>query len=179
MLQKSSADETVFSKAIQAFMWTAPTILSLVLLFCILSLGSEFRQMQQSLDTCSTMLGSGWETDAIPETTTITSTILTAGHAKWWFGDATTTYAPPFATEGSSPVPTEDELPHNALPTSTDYASDPQVQSLLPVNTMPFTWPIKLDIVVDAKASLQAVIRGLGTLWRVCRKIYHYPLDPS
>lgn len=180
------AEGTAFSKALQALVWTVPTILSLVLLFYVLSLSIEFRQMQRSLDTCSTILGSGWETEAIPETTTITSTILTSGHAKWWFGDATTTDAPASMTHGfmddrsqahaNNAPSTHAPLTH--LPKPTEHAPEPQVQSLMPVSSLPFPWPIPLDLVVDAKASLRAVLRGLGTVWRVCVKLYHYPLDP-
>ena len=176
--QTLAADQTVFAKAIQALMWTAPTILSLILLACILSLGTEFRQMQRSLDSCSTILGSGWETETIPETTTVTSMIMTSGHAKWWFGEATTVAAdaPSAITQVSS---TETWSTHSPLPLSTEPVSYPQVQALIPVNNLPFSWPLELDLLVDARATLSAVLRGLGTVWRVCKKIYHYPLDPS
>lgn len=185
------AEGTAFSKALQALVWTVPTILSLVLLFYVLSLSIEFRQMQRSLDTCSTILGSGWETEAIPETTTITSTILTSGHAKWWFGDATTTDVPASVTDGFMSIHSDDRstyahangappthAPSSHQPKPTEHAPEAQVQSLLPVNTLPFSWPIHLDLLVDAKASLRAVLRGLGTVWRVCVKVYHYPLEP-
>lgn len=173
--QTSSASQTVFLKAIQAFMWTAPTILSLVLLACILSLGTEFRQMQRSLDSCSAILGSGWEAETIPETTTVTSIIMTSGHAKWWFGDTATTDAPPTMTQGPS---TDTWSTHASSPTSMEFAAHPQVQSLLPANPLPLIWPLKFDLLVDAQATLGAILRGLGTVWRVCKKVYHFPLDP-
>jgi len=168
--QTQAADQTIYAKAIQALMWTAPTILSLVLLTCILSLGTEFRQMQRSLDSCSTILGSGWETEMIPETTTVTSTIMTSGHAKWWFGDATTTDAPATATQSSS---TDVWSP---LPISTGPVPHPQVQSLMPIDG---SWLLKSDLLIEARATLDVVFRGLKTVWWVCKKVYHYPLDPS
>ena len=187
-----STKDTALSKALQVLMWITPTILILVVLFCILSLGTEFRQMQKSLDTCLTMLGSGWESEAIPETTTITSTILTSGHAKWWFGDATSTETPASMTDGFMSIPPDyrstyahgNGAPLTHAPSShpskpTDHGSDPQVQSLLPISTLRFSWPIHLDLLVDAKASLRAILQGFRTVWHVCMKIYHYPLDPS
>jgi hypothetical protein len=114
----------------------------------------------------------------IPETTTVTSMIMTSGHAKWWFGEATTITSdvPVAMTQASS---TETWSTYSPLTTSTESVSRPQVQALLPVNSLPFPWPLKLDLLNDARATLDAVLRGLGTVWWVCKKVYHYPLDPS
>jgi hypothetical protein len=102
--------------------------------------------------------------------------VVTSGHAKWWFGDATTTDLSPTTTHGYS---TEILSTHAPLPTSTEPVSQPQVQALLPINSLPLIWPLKFDLLVDARATLGVVLRGLGKVWRVCKKVYHYPLDPS
>ena len=113
----------------------------------------------------------------IPETKTVTSMIMTSGHAKWWFGDASTTDASPAMTQSSLTGiwSTQASLPTTTAPPSTDSA---QVHALLPLDGLPLPWPWKFDL-VDARATLGAVLRGLGTIWRVCQKVYHYPLDPS
>lgn len=187
-----STEDTVLSKALQALTWTTPTILSLVVLLCILSLGMEFRQIQRSLDTCLTMLGSGWESEAIPETTTVTSTILTPDHAKWWFGDTTSSDIPASTTDNFMSTPLDyrstyahandgplTHAPSTHPPKPTGHASDPQSQSLLHISALGFSWPIHDDLLVDAKASLRTILQGFRTVWRVCMKIYHYPLEPS
>jgi hypothetical protein len=175
--QTLAADQTVFSKAIQALMWTAPTILSLVLLACILSLGTEFRQMQRSLDSCSAILGSGWETEAVPETTT-TSVVMTSGHVRWWFGDATTTDAP--TTTMIPSFSTIVKSTYVPLPTSTEGMAHSQIQAVSLFNSsLAFPWVLKQDLLDDARATFGVVLRGLRTVWWVCRKVYHYPLDPS
>lgn len=163
-------------------MWTGPPLLSCVLLFCILSLGAEFRQMQRSLETCSTILGSGWEADIIPETKTVTSTILASEHAKWWFGDATSSETSVYITQSSSATPTDvgsTHVPSNTLPITTQPVSQPEMQALAMANDMLFPWLLKHDLLDDARATLDTVLRSLGKVWRICIRIYHYPLDPS
>ncbi|KAJ7085710.1 hypothetical protein B0H15DRAFT_887406 [Mycena belliarum] len=40
-----------------------------------------------------------------------------------------------------------------------------------------FSWPEWPDVDVDL--ALEKLLRGAEKLWQVCRKIYHYPLDPT
>lgn len=176
------ADQSIMSTIMRSLMWSAPTILSCVLLFCIISLGMEFRKMQRSLETCSILLGSGWETEVIPETKTVTSTILTSGHANWWFGEPTSSGSLSYVTQSSSTTSTDvrtTSVSSSSLPTPTQPVSQPDMQALATVNNILFPWLLKHDLLVDARATVDAMLRGLGKVWRICIRIYHYPLDPS
>ncbi|KIP07813.1 hypothetical protein PHLGIDRAFT_406713 [Phlebiopsis gigantea 11061_1 CR5-6] len=124
----------------------------------------------------------------VPEPATITTTIYATTTAT-----ATTTVTlQPSAPSASStrtpaePVHSPSPATSKALPTLTPTvpASSPtSTDALLSIRDLPFLWPLHFDIPPleipeTARATALAVWRGLGRAWEICRKVYHYPLDP-
>ena len=165
----------------QTVFWAIPTIVSIFLLLRVLSLSSQFQHMQQSLDGYPSDVGSSWSLDPPIETLATAPPNLPSGQANWWFVEDTMTEGQPYAPEASSTTVAEPSLPSTtktAIPTITPTASpDAQIMSLMPITN--FMWPVTFEIPEELQHTLKVVLKGLGVFWQVCRKVYHYPLDPS
>ncbi|KZP21536.1 hypothetical protein FIBSPDRAFT_1044077 [Athelia psychrophila] len=188
---------TILPIIAKSLLWAIPTIISLFLLLRVLSLDSRFHQMQHSLDSCPADAGSSRILDAVPEATSSASNSLPSGQPQWWFGEDISlegrTYmpeAPPAATveawsssttlsssTTSTTSTTSTSSPSPAsIPTITPTA-DAQTMSLMPITN--YVWPIAFELPEDLQHTMKVVLKGLGVFWQVCRKVYHYPLDPS
>ena len=71
----------------------------------------------------------------------------------------------------------------STVPTITPSPAASSTDAVSPIRDLPFLWPIHFDIPpvdlpVAARATADAIMRGLGFAWQLCRKVYHYPLDP-
>jgi hypothetical protein len=182
---------SLISKSLSFVVKTAPTILSLILLLCLIGLGTEIRLMKRSLQTCSTLNGPGWDEapPPAPETVTVTSTLHPPSHSKWWFGETTTSPTPITSTndwtpQSSSTFPSD--VPINNLAQTHTTAELSSISGgiyngLLPFNMMNislYPWLTAFELPPPAQIVLDKVLEGLGVFWQVVRKVYHYPLDP-
>jgi hypothetical protein len=174
------------SKYLRIITGTAPTLLSLILLFLLISLGSEIQQMKRSLEACSTTMGLGWEDTSEP--LTITTTVHASSNTKWWFGEVPITPSPPSATPSRS---ANLWSPHTspAYLTSAQTSASKSTSSADELNSGSRTessdlaliieWPFdSFNLPLAAQVAIEKVIDGLGAIWRVFRRVYHYPLDP-
>jgi hypothetical protein len=171
------------SKYLRIITGTAPTLLSLILLFLLISLGSEMQQMKRSLEACSATMG-GWEDTSEP--LTITTTVHASSNTKWWFGEAPITPSPPSATPSksanlwsppTSPAYLISAKTSASKPTSSvdELNSGSQSSDLALIIEWPFD---NFSLPLAAQVAIEKVIDGLGAIWRVFRRVYHYPLDP-
>ena len=164
-----------------------PAILSLIFLFYLVGLDAEIRQLKRSLETYSTLVGSGW--DGSPETVTITTTLPPSTHSKWWFGD--TAIADPTSvtsvTSASWSSPTSSAPPSLAtvsgwgqtiINPESSSISGAENNAILPFDGVLFPWLIGLEIPPPAQVAFDKVLEGLTIVWQAFRKVYHYPLDP-
>ena len=167
---------------------TIPTTISLLTMSENRLLIAERSEMKQALDALSASLA------ALPTETplplTVTSTHLSV---------STVTVAPLPTTQvhierAADPVPssstsTSKPEPLSSIPTltptviSSSTPSASPTDAILPIHDMPFLWPIHfdippLDIPETARATAAVLVRGLGFAWQLCRKVFHYPLDP-
>jgi hypothetical protein len=182
MIRARPATST-YAKPLKLITTIAPTLLTLFLLFCLISLRSEIRQVAHSIETCSTVMGPSW--DESPEPVTITTTVHASGNGKWWFGDATSISAPSSATPS---VPPNVWLPQSSPPYQSSAersAGSPspsgtrgENNELIPYVAWPMTWPFDFELPPPARVAIDKIIEGLGVVWRVVRRVYHYPLDP-
>ncbi|KAG2157513.1 hypothetical protein DEU56DRAFT_23610 [Suillus clintonianus] len=187
-------------RLLQFLIWTAPALLVLMVL---LNLGAEFRHMRHSLDR-RTPLGDPDRHNHPPvsiETVFIATTIYAPPHAKPSVGYTTasttpsTSYSiPPAVMEGSrahtalsslvSPPPSPlssgtatEKMSPSLTPTPTPTSTSDE-NSLSLIDVLPFTWPLKMDLPPVAQQTVDTVLEGLGVVWQVFRRVYHYPLDP-
>lgn len=178
------------SKSIRSLTQTAPAILCLILLVCLLSRDAELREMKKSLDRCSSAsLGS--DIPQTPVTVTLTKTMVIDTPSHRWFRGTISTAVPTEAVLDHSVIPpasyptpgnTRNENPMlssstSALSSSHDgYAS--RSYALIPTQYVPFRWPDEYDLHLAGRATVDAVVGSLGTVWQLIRRVYHYPLDP-
>jgi hypothetical protein len=167
---------------------TVPTLLTLILLFCLIKLGSDIRQMKRALESYSTVMGSGGE--EIPEPITITTTVHASSHSKWWFGEATlssitsatpTSSANVWSPQTSPAYQSGAEISASItmpLDDESSQSSHPENGDLIPFIKFPFPWLVDFELSTAAYAAADKIIEGLGVVWQVFRKVYHYPLDP-
>jgi hypothetical protein len=72
----------------------------------------------------------------------------------------------------------------SADPTSSPAAPEPESQptdpyALGPAHSLPFSWPLKaIWEMPESREAAKVVTHGIGRLWQVFRRMYHYPLDP-
>ncbi|KII88137.1 hypothetical protein PLICRDRAFT_91911 [Plicaturopsis crispa FD-325 SS-3] len=128
--------------------------------------------------------------DPISPPRTVTSTVYPTGHgSKWWFGETTISATSTEAASMDTPMPTFSGPTHpdpthvepaSPAPTPTPSPAFQMPNSLLPIHDFPFPWPLhfKLPDLKVPRVSVDAVLNGVGLVWQVFRKVYHYPLDP-
>ena len=175
----------------------SPLVLVLVLL---VNLGTEIKHMRQSLDRLdviqSPMYGKApaLSTETIFITTTIIAPSPTTAIETDNMNDHTTTIS---LTSTMLIVPTTSVDPTPSTPSlrtsdqSQTYAptftlistpsSSPRLSenSLIPIPALPFEWSnLRIDLPPAARDTVDKVLEGLGFVWQVFRKAYHYPLDP-
>jgi hypothetical protein len=167
-------------------MWTSPIILSIIILFCLLSLGTEIRHMKRSLESCSTAVASSW--DDLPETVTVTTTYIPPSQSKWWFAETapelptSTTPVVISSSYGMDITSTRSSPPVHTRCDPKPAMAVAQETALLAIHSLPFPWPFRFNFNFDlppaARTTVDKVLRGLELVWKVFRKVYHYPLDP-
>ncbi|KIJ69176.1 hypothetical protein HYDPIDRAFT_24029 [Hydnomerulius pinastri MD-312] len=174
-----------------------PAVLVLMLL---VNLGTEFKHMRQSLDQCSSLLS--LDRDQIPEPSTetvfVTTTIFAPMQSSRAFGDTSITPAttasltsvisvmPTPSSNPSPPSPRSQSVERSGADTTTftpapTPSSSPHLSenSLLPIPAFPFEWSaLQIELSPAARTTVDTVLGGLGAVWQVFRKVYHYPLDP-
>jgi hypothetical protein len=160
-------DRIAFPPPLRFLISITPILICLIFLFSLLSIGAELRQIKRSLNGRSTSLDSEWNNQDVSDTVTVTSTILTDGHSQWWFGGSPNILATPETTS----TPSRFSYP-SATPTPTSSSLHGETDALLPISSFSFSWPLQFDFPLDT------ILRGLGTVWQVLRRVYHYPLDP-
>ncbi|KAI6028572.1 hypothetical protein F5J12DRAFT_763443 [Pisolithus orientalis] len=170
-------------------------ILPVVILFMLLSnLGSEFRLMRQSFDLLATQSNSAWQQFPTPitETVFVTTTIFTSqGPSSGHPSPTPTTSSAQAVTpihvvsyDGTVIPPSSRPVERNTptlvkgAPEPSDPSLDSRGSSLLPVNVLPFNWPLPPDLIPTAQRSWEKLVGGLTVVWQVFRTVYHYPLDP-
>lgn len=181
------------------FLWISPAVLVSLLL---INLGTEIKYMRQSLDRFNVVRGSDHGELPAPSTETmfITTTILSSSPSTAMETDdvnSQTTIAPftssvsIMTTASIDPTPSTSSLrtgdqsqtqtvtvTFTSIPTP---SSSPRLSenSLIPIPALPFEWSkIQIDLPPAARKTVDRVVGGLGIVWQMFRKAYHYPLDP-
>jgi hypothetical protein len=150
------------------------------LLLLAFNMNSELVRMRAALDGCSRM--QYYHTDAGPPVVTVTATILTPSSAR------PTPPAVPTASAAAMPIDDPVTLPPSIFVidiASARTTSEPrhgksvhgEEGALLPLQYAYDWWPLRFEM-PTADETMDALVSGLGTLWQVIRRIYHYPLDP-
>lgn len=177
-------------KIFQFMLWTTPALLVLMIL---LNLGTEFRQIRYSLDRCTPLHDSQWHDrpQASMETAFVTTTIYAPPHTKPSFSHtvisttaSTSSLVPTSVMETRSSVyaaspppssPSRTVIEETATLTPTSSADE---TSLSLIDMLPFPWDLQLDLPPVAQHTIETVLEGFAIIWQVCRRVYHYPLDP-
>ncbi|KAH0830735.1 hypothetical protein J3R83DRAFT_2214 [Lanmaoa asiatica] len=178
------------------FLWIFPAVL--VLMFLV-NLGTEFKHMRQSLDRLDVhSFDHGKILSPSIETIFITTTILPPSPSAAIEADnvnSQTTTASFTSTVSIVTAVTTDPTPSTSSQCTGDRSqtdtttfisiptpsSSPRLSenSLIPLPTLPFEWSkIRVDFPPTARKTVDRVIGGLGIVWQLFRKAYHYPLDP-
>jgi hypothetical protein len=128
-------------------------------------------------------------TEYVPTTTTLYSTVTVTVTAN-------TRPPTPNSFAASEPVstisttsrisiPTPPVIPTltPSVPTVTPTPSASSTHAVSLIRDLPFLWPIHFDfppinLPETARVATDALLRGFGFAWQLCRKVYHYPLDP-
>ncbi|KAH9173209.1 hypothetical protein EDB89DRAFT_746274 [Lactarius sanguifluus] len=62
-------------------------------------------------------------------------------------------------------------------PPSGDMSAHGEHNVLLPVQGLPFPWPIRFELPFTRE--VEAVNHGLGIAWEFLRRLHHYPLSSA
>jgi hypothetical protein len=63
-------------------------------------------------------------------------------------------------------------------PSGGDASAHGEHNALLPVEHLPFLWPIRFELPFTREQALEVVEHGLSVAWQILRRLYHFPLDP-
>ncbi|KAH9043385.1 hypothetical protein EDB85DRAFT_1914947 [Lactarius pseudohatsudake] len=175
------------SSILRAAAFMVPAFFSAVLLVLLLSMHNDLGRLRTSLDRCGAS-GPSWA-GAAPSVT-VTATVVS-------YSTSTSTSATP----DSTPLAPAEEGPASSTPTSVtmiditspssdtrdrdrgrppsgDTSAHGEHNALLPVQGLPFPWPIRFELPFTREVAIEAVNHGLGIAWEFLRRVYHYPLDP-
>ncbi|KAH9005000.1 hypothetical protein EDB86DRAFT_3187498 [Lactarius hatsudake] len=174
------------SSILRAASFMVPAFFTAVLLVLLLSMHNDLGRLRTSLDRCGAS-GPSWA-GAAPSVT-VTATVVS-------YSTSTSTSATPDSTplapaEGpasSTPTsvtmiditsPSSDTRDRDrGRPPSGDTSAHGEHNALLPVQGLPFPWPIRFELPFTREVAIEAVNHGLGIAWEFLRRLYHYPLDP-
>ncbi|KAH9060011.1 hypothetical protein EDB87DRAFT_1618001 [Lactarius vividus] len=174
------------SSILRVAAFIVPAFFSAVLLVFLLSMHNDLGRLRTSLDRCGAS-GPSWAGTA--PSVTVTATVVS-------YSTSTSTSATPDSTplapaEGpasstltsvtmiditSPPSDTRDR--DRGRPRSGDTSAHGEHNALLPVQGLPFPWPIQFELPFTREVAIEAVNHGLGIAWEFLRRLYHYPLDP-
>jgi len=160
-------------------------------------LRSEVKELKLYFETVSNSIASEWNDGRTQAPVIITTTVYGTGtSSRWWFGEATVdsntfTSAPspspsPFVASSPSPLTSivlNSELPqekpdfdvHEPNSNAISLAPDKfhwEIYSLFPFQRIP-SWPND-----DIHNALRNFFSTMETIWKLFKKVYHYPLDP-
>ncbi|KAJ7137734.1 hypothetical protein C8R44DRAFT_335991 [Mycena epipterygia] len=148
----------------------------------LVRLNSAVYKLSNSLEGYSLAASSGW--NDVPEPLTITTTAFQATRWPWFNSDsisdsASESIQPSRSSTASVAITSAPaasvviETPRvSAVPTS-EPSTSVAVALFRPL-LFNMTWPeVDMDVV------LEKLLLGAEKLWQLCRKIYHYPLDPT
>ncbi|KAJ7112426.1 hypothetical protein C8R43DRAFT_1040718 [Mycena crocata] len=150
----------------------------------LIRLNSAMYELSNALDGYSTGAGLGWK-DA-PDPITITTTAFQA--TRWpWFNSGVESDS---ASEPVQPSPSSTASVVTTSPPPSPSIEYPRVVPTLTPKPLPadsstslaLFQPLRFNITwpeVDVDLVLEKLLRGAEKLWQLCRKIYHYPLDPA
>lgn len=190
---KSSASSSGYKTII--FLTIATLLLGIATLH---RLSNELKRMEDSLESHSSILGSEWNNS--PEPVTVTTTVFWGTEERYGVPSAPTgaaatsialstkttnviSIAHPTSIDSlpsSPPAPsphmseTHDISLHRSSPVSS-IAS--QALATIQNMTFPLEWPV-LEL-RSLKPALDKLLQAADIVWQICRKAYHYPLDPS
>lgn len=176
----------LLEKLFLLFLWVSPALL----IFLILSnLGTEIKQMRQSLDRLDNVVRAS--DPASTETITITTTIFSSLPSTTMEMDDIktpfTTNAPITSSIDPTPSPSNLSTGDQSRTDIPAFTSNPTPPSSLPPDeisliTIPpflFEWSnLRTNLPPAARKTVDKVLGSLGTVWQIFRKAYHYPLDP-
>ena len=156
------------------------------LLYLVVSMGSEVRQVRDTMQAAAQALANGvpysdiyWGGGGDP-----------FGNDRWWTPEqfiptsTTTEYSTAISTASG-----QTEIVHHFTPTinlaeatarpekrsQTSATRESNAGALVPLSAMPFL-PLKLPISIKTK---ELIVRGLMKVWYVVRKAWNFPMDPD
>ncbi|KAF8275179.1 hypothetical protein EI94DRAFT_36799 [Lactarius quietus] len=165
-----------------------PAFLSAVLLVLLLGMHSDLGRLRTSLERCGAS-GPSWAsaTPSVTVTATVVSYSTSTSTDTEWASDSTPlapSESPARSTPTSvtmidvtSPSSATHDRNHGRSP-SGDTSAHGERNALLPMQSLPFSWPIRFELPFTREVAIEAVNQGLGIAWEFLRRLYHYPLDP-
>lgn len=170
----------------------APVVFSAVLLVLLLGMHNDLGRLRTSLERCGAS-GPSW-TSAAPSVT-VTATVVSYSAST----STSTSADTDFPSDPTPLVPSED--PARSAPTSVtmiditspssatrdrdhdrpppgDTSAHGEHNALLPVQGLPFPWPIRFELPFTREVAIDVVNHGMSIAWEFLRRLYHYPLDP-
>ncbi|KAI0950172.1 hypothetical protein AcV7_008720 [Taiwanofungus camphoratus] len=148
---------------------------------------AELHEAKRSLAIYSATLDADYH-DA-PATITVTTTVVTAGPHRWWPISDTAQVESTASTSPSDTISTSvssvtiPAVTPTLVSTSTATKPPNEQNALLDLNALVLSWPIRFNLATfkfaeSTRATVDVVLRGMGVVWHLCRKVLHYPLDP-
>jgi hypothetical protein len=201
----SSNSSWLYTRALPLLVMCMATIMTALTIVTNHALHAELEQSQRLLDSCSkqNLDLSEVNIDAVTVTAMATTTVYVTTSIPMTPPSPTSEVLPEASLVTSLAPPSETVLVSTPGDQSTSTTATttmmtvtptiisqpsttqslPDDSALLPINDMPFLFPIRfdisaLDIPDAARNTAHFVMRGLGAAWHLCRKVYHYPLDP-
>ena len=165
-----------------------PAVFSAILLVLLLGMHNDLGRLRTSLERCSAS-GPTWASAApsVTVTATVVSYSTTTSADTEWSSNSTPltpSSSPARSTPTSismiditSPSSGSRDRDH-ARPPSGDKSAHGEHNALLPIQGLPFTWPIQFELPFTKEVAIEAVNNGLSVAWEFLRRLYHYPLDP-
>ncbi len=166
----------------------APVVLSAFLFILLMGMHKDLGRLRTSLERCSTP-GPSWMSAAplVTVTATVVSYSTSTSTDTEWASESTPRPAPegpsistPVSVtmiDITSPSPATRNRDHGQPP-SGDTSAHGEHNALLPVQGLPFPWPIRYELPFTREVAIEAVHHGLSIAWEFLRRVYHYPLDP-
>lgn len=163
-----------------------PAIFSAVLLVLLLGMHNDLGRLRTSLERCGAS-GPSWASAA--PSVTVTATVVsysTSADTEWTSNSTplTPSESPARSTPTSismiditSPSSGARDRDHGRPPPG-DTSAHGEHNALLPIQGLPFTWPIQFELPFTREVAIEAVNHGMSIAWEFLRRLYHYPLDP-
>ncbi|KAG9318649.1 hypothetical protein JVU11DRAFT_742 [Chiua virens] len=180
-------------KILLFFLGIFPAVLALML---VNNLGTEIKYMRRDLDRFDVRSSDHSIPTPSTETMFVTTTIYSPSPSATAEANNASNQIALTSFTSTETVPSTEQTPSSAVLhdsnrsqiDSTTFTSIPTPSSsprlsenslTIQIPALPFDWTkFQLDLPPAARETVDRVLEGLGMVWQIFRKAYHYPLDP-